>query len=66
MAKCLSVSDRCLLDYLFHYLWNSPKTDKEIKQTKKKMILGVLFPNKRTNGHVNAHLRSAAYTNKHV
>ena len=33
---------------------------------KKKNVSGNMPENKRTNGPVNAHLRSAAYTNKHV
>ena len=31
-----------------------------------KMAAMPIYGNKRTNGPVNAHLRSAAYTNKHV
>ena len=31
-----------------------------------KMAAMPIYGNQRTNGPVNAHLRSAAYTNKHV
>ena len=30
------------------------------------VMVMITFLNQRTNGPVNAHLRSAAYTNKHV
>ena len=57
LTKVRSSRARCpataLIDRCFQCLLNSD-------------IHVILFTNQRTNGPVNAHLRSASYTNKHI